>query len=82
MQVDSQVPVGTQAEETIKVNYFGTLRVCEALFPLLRNNAKVINISSALGHLKIVPSKDLKAKFADPELTIEKLTGLMNKFVE
>lgn len=81
-QLDSTVPIGTQAEETIKVNYFGTLRVCEALYPLLRSNAKVVNISSALGQLKIIPSKDLKAKFADPNLTVDKLSDLMRKFVE
>lgn len=81
-QLDSNVPFATQAEETIKLNYFATVRICEALFPLLRQDARVINMSSALGHLKKIPSADLRAKFADPNLTVDGLNELMNKFVE
>ncbi|MDK2413728.1 SDR family NAD(P)-dependent oxidoreductase, partial [Aphanizomenon sp. 202] len=29
-------PFGEQAENTIRVNFFGTLAVCRSLFPLLR----------------------------------------------
>ncbi|XP_018563333.1 carbonyl reductase [NADPH] 3 [Anoplophora glabripennis] len=75
-------PFGQQAEETIKVNYFATLRVSEALFPLLRNNAKVVNISSSSGHLSRIPSEDLRAKLGDSTLTIPDLNKLMEKFVK
>ncbi|KAJ8934496.1 hypothetical protein NQ314_013313 [Rhamnusium bicolor] len=79
---DALEPFAEQAEKTVAVNYFGTLRVCEALFPLLRNNAKVVNISSSAGHLYRIPSASVRAKFSDSSLTIPKLNEIMESFVK
>ncbi|XP_076267842.1 carbonyl reductase [NADPH] 1-like [Rhynchophorus ferrugineus] len=79
---DSTEPFGLQARETINVNYFGTLRICESLFPILRQDAKVVNISSALGHLSKIPSIHLKEQFKNKNLSIEELSELMRKFVK
>ncbi|XP_066142554.1 carbonyl reductase [NADPH] 1-like [Euwallacea fornicatus] len=75
-------PFGVQAEETIRVNYFGTLRVCEALFPLLRQNSRVVNVSSSAGHLLVIPSAELRSKFNSDMLDVPSLTKLMEKFVK
>lgn len=74
-------PFGLQAKETIRVNYFGILNVCESLFPLLRENARVVNVSSALGHLSRIPSAELREQFNSESLDIPTLTRLMEKFV-
>ena len=42
---------GTQAKLTLKTNYWDTKAACELLFPVLRAGARVVNMSSALGHL-------------------------------
>lgn len=76
------MPIGEQAEYNVKVNYFGTLKVCETLFPLLNNNAKVINISSSSGRLQRIPSTELQGKFKDNNLTIPNLSKLMEKYVK
>lgn len=76
------MPFAVQAEETIRVNYYGTLRVCEALFPLLRQNARVVTVSSSAGFLRNIRSETLRAKFSEPDLTIERITNLMEKFVK
>lgn len=70
-----------QATASVGVNYFGTLRMSEAFLPLLRHNANVVNVSSSLGHLAKIPSEELRKKFADPDLTISRLSDLMNEFV-
>ena len=44
-------PIHVQAKETIAINYFGTKQCCEALFPLLKDGARVVNISSSCGFL-------------------------------
>ncbi|XP_012254714.1 carbonyl reductase [NADPH] 1-like [Athalia rosae] len=75
-------PFEVQAAETIRVNYFGLLRVSKALFPLLKPHARVVQISSSAGHLVQIPGTDLKAQFSDPGLTEAQLTQLMNQFVE
>uniref|UniRef100_A0A1Y1MKD0 Carbonyl reductase [NADPH] 1 n=1 Tax=Photinus pyralis TaxID=7054 RepID=A0A1Y1MKD0_PHOPY len=72
---------GIEAEATIVTNFFGTLRICEDLFPLLRENAEVVNMSSALGHLSWIPSPNLRSKLSDPTLTVAELSELMNHFI-
>ncbi|KAJ8979439.1 hypothetical protein NQ317_003218 [Molorchus minor] len=78
----TEPPLAEIAEKTIDVNYFGTLRVCEALFPLLRRNAKVVNVSSSAGHLYRIPSATVRAKFTDPNITISTVNELMKRFVK
>jgi len=73
---------GVQAKETIQVNYFDLVNVCEALFPLLRKNGRVVNISSSLGHLTRIPSADLKTKLKSESLDVPALNQLMKKFVK
>ncbi|KAJ8946455.1 hypothetical protein NQ318_014443 [Aromia moschata] len=80
-KMDATEAFAEQAEKTIEINYFGTLRVCQALFPLLRSSARVVNISSSAGHLSRIPSTDLRAKFGDPNLTVDGLNKLIEKFV-
>jgi len=79
-------PFGEQAENTIRVNFIGTLNVCESLFPLLRKHARVVNISSSLGHLSKIngaePARSaLQKRFSAPDATQEQIVELANEFV-
>ncbi|CAG0894684.1 unnamed protein product [Darwinula stevensoni] len=78
----STAPFGEQAENTIRVNYFGTLNVCKELFPLLRPHARVVNLTSYAGFLRNIPDEGLKTTLASPDLTVEKLSSLMEDFVK
>jgi len=42
---------GEQAKATMETNYWATKKVCETLFPLLRDGARVVNVSSSAGFL-------------------------------
>ncbi|XP_053207274.1 carbonyl reductase [NADPH] 3-like [Panonychus citri] len=77
----STVPFVTQAEETMAVNFFATLSVCKALFPLLRPHARVVNVSSSAGMLRNVRSTELKTRIADPNLTVDGLITLANEYL-
>ncbi|KAL0810199.1 hypothetical protein ABMA28_010983 [Loxostege sticticalis] len=79
---DAPEPAGVQAEQTIAVNYFAVLNTCEKLFPLIRNGGRVVNISSVVGHLRNIPSVELKNRFKDPNLTIPELSELMRQYIE
>jgi len=84
-------PPSLQARPTVSVNYYGTIRVTEALLPLLLkaassniNNSfkpRIVNVASLAGHLKILKSDELRAKFASESLSLSDLNGLMDKFV-
>ncbi|XP_014275782.1 carbonyl reductase [NADPH] 1 [Halyomorpha halys] len=74
-------PFGEQAEVTMRVNFFAMIDVCNALFPLLRPHARVVNMSSALGFLQRVPGEHLRKKLGDPNLTVDELTSLIKEFI-
>ena len=76
-----------QARNTVNTNFFGTRRVSNILFPLLRPHARVVNFSSMLGHLIMIRGQDqaaddLRAKLGSTELTEEELVDIMQQFVE
>lgn len=75
-------PVAVQAEQTLFVNYFSLVSACETLFPLLKPGARVVNLSSSMGHLSKIPSKDLQKKLTDPNLTISALSQLMQSYID
>eukprot|EP01027_Heterolobosea_sp_BB2_P018435 GEZU01025966.1.p1 GENE.GEZU01025966.1~~GEZU01025966.1.p1 ORF type:complete len:197 (+),score=33.73 GEZU01025966.1:414-1004(+) len=69
------------ARDTIGTNYYGVARVCKHLVPLLRQNGRVINVSSGVGHITNVPSEALRNKFMADDLTREQLDSLMEQFI-
>ncbi|KAF2365874.1 Short-chain dehydrogenase/reductase SDR [Trinorchestia longiramus] len=79
---DATDPFGEQAENTIRVNYFGLQAVCKAFFPLLRPHARVVNVSSCVGHLTKVPGEQLRQQLVDPTLTEPQLDQIMRDFVK
>ena len=81
-QIASTEPFAVQAKETIRVNYFGTRKVCDALFPILRPHARVVNLSSILGHLLRIPAQPLREELSAENLTVNRLDELMNEFVK
>ncbi|XP_065208823.1 carbonyl reductase [NADPH] 3-like [Planococcus citri] len=80
-KVASTDPFAAQAKETIRVNYFGTRKVCDVMFPILRPHARVVHLSSILGHLLRIPSEALRKKLSADNLTIDHLDWLMLDFV-
>ncbi|KAL5243273.1 hypothetical protein ACI65C_010683 [Semiaphis heraclei] len=75
-------PFGVQAEETIRVNYFALRTVCDALFPLLVSGARVVNLSSSVSRLSLIPSEELRQTLSSPQLSTDELDTLMRQFVE
>ncbi|GLG95901.1 WW domain-containing oxidoreductase [Gryllus bimaculatus] len=78
---DDPTPFGVQAEQTIHTNYIRLVATCNTLFPLLRPHARVVNLSSSLGHLSKIPSKELRAQLSSPSLTETQLTEIIQSFV-
>ncbi|XP_076753421.1 carbonyl reductase [NADPH] 1 [Xylocopa sonorina] len=74
-------PFSLQAEETIRVNYFGLRKVCTKLYPLLKPHARVVHLSSSAGRLSLIPSESLKKRLSDSSLTEEQLDDIMREFV-
>ncbi|XP_069058618.1 carbonyl reductase [NADPH] 1-like [Pleurodeles waltl] len=78
-----QTPFHTQAEVTLKTNFFATRDVCTELLPLMKPHGRVVNVSSLLSqHALAKCSKDLQGKFRSDTITEDELVALMEKFVE
>ncbi|XP_075053327.1 carbonyl reductase [NADPH] 1-like [Mixophyes fleayi] len=76
-------PFGTQAEVTLKTNFFATRDICNELLPLIKPNGRVVNVSSMVSHMSLPKcSPQLQEKFRSDTITEEELAALMEKFVE
>ncbi|CAG8749079.1 22226_t:CDS:2 [Cetraspora pellucida] len=64
---------------TFATNFYGTLNVCNILYPLIRPNGRIINISSRAGRSSNL-SSTLKQEFSKEDLDIEGLTKLLKRF--
>jgi len=73
-------PFGVQAEVTIGINYYGTLLTCNELFPLLRDGARVVNVSSSAGWLAQIKKRELKQRFIAENLSFDDISKLMEEF--
>ncbi|KAF4747356.1 hypothetical protein FOZ63_001166, partial [Perkinsus olseni] len=70
----------TKAELTVGINYYGTKRVTKALYPLLSDHGRIVNVCSYLGRLAEV-SEPLQKRFSDPNATEESIDNLVEEFL-
>uniref|UniRef100_A0ACD5UTZ4 Uncharacterized protein n=1 Tax=Avena sativa TaxID=4498 RepID=A0ACD5UTZ4_AVESA len=73
-----------EAEECLRINYFGTKHVTEALLPLLQasSDARLVNVSSNYGLLRYFSGEDLKQELNDIEnLKIQRLDEMSRLFL-
>ncbi|KAM3934655.1 carbonyl reductase [NADPH] 1-like [Leptodactylus fuscus] len=81
--VADKTPFGTQAEVTLKTNFFGTLYVSNELLPIIKPNGRVVNVSSMASPSALAKcSPELQEKFRSDTITEDELAKLMEKFVE
>jgi hypothetical protein len=64
---------------TLATNFYGTLKVCNYLLPIIKPNGRLINIASSSGQLRNVNEK-LAKQFTNEDLDIDGLIALMKKF--
>lgn len=68
------------ARKTLDINFFGPLRVTEALLPLFADGGTIVMVSSGMGELAgLEPA--LRARLTDPTMTRADLAELMGGFV-
>ena len=79
---NSTEPAAIQAEQTILGNYSALVTTCDILFPILKNGARVVNVSSSYAHLSNIPSLALRERFKNEKLTVPELSQLMQEYVD
>lgn len=81
LPVNAENTAGNVARETMDINYYATMRISNALFPLLRSNARVVNVASKLGLLCRVPNQELKSKILKA-ITFEEMNQISEGYVK
>ncbi|CAF2537734.1 unnamed protein product [Rotaria sp. Silwood2] len=70
------------ARSMFATNYYGIKTLNEHLFPLIRENGRVINVVSMCGSILLSEaSKDLQEKYLSSTLTTEQLDRLVEDFI-
>lgn len=65
-------------KNTFNVNFYGVKQINDALSPLVRDNGRIVNVSSGLGAMAVdYCSEELKTKFFDPNITEHELEQLL-----
>ena len=65
----------------MKINFFGTLNACDVLFPLLRSNSRVVNVTSRMGFLERITNQEIVKKLSDENLTREELLEIADDYI-
>ena len=69
------------ATTTLKTNYRGTLRMCQAFIPLLRQGTgRIVNVSSVASALNGYSSA-IQMRFRDPDLTLDELDAMTEEYL-
>ncbi|KAK3019305.1 hypothetical protein RJ639_004625 [Escallonia herrerae] len=74
-----------KAEACLRTNYYGVKQVTRELIPLLElsNSPRIVNVSSTMGQLQLIPSKRVKKELGDVGgLTEEKVDAVVKEFLE
>lgn len=71
----------TVARTTLRTNYFQTKSLTEQLMPLIKENGRVVMLSSHLGCLKHIENEGIMAKFTTQSHTPETIDALANEFI-
>jgi len=83
--ISSPEAFGQQASSILGTNYWGLKNVINGLQDIFTPGARLVNMSSHLGHLSMINgeakhSLHLREMLADPQLTEKSLDGMMKQF--
>lgn len=70
------------AKRNIVINYKSIIKIEEYLYPLLRDGARVVNISSACGHLSNLKNKKWIDMFLKQDLTEDEVNNFVDDYLE
>ena len=74
-------PFSQQVEDSMKTNFWGTLAVCEALFPILKPGARVSHVSSRGGTYALQKCSAERQKEVCSLMSIAQVKDIMTTFV-
>ncbi|XP_075970036.1 carbonyl reductase [NADPH] 1-like [Anticarsia gemmatalis] len=65
---------------TLSVNFYGYINFGKLVYPLLTDNARVINVSGPAGLLATIENEAIRKRISDPSLTEDELVAVMQDY--
>jgi len=69
-----------QVQKTLATNYWGMKNVNKAFLPMLAQTARIVNLSSHLGHLSLIPGQNIQKELGNPQLSEQQLDSLIMQY--
>lgn len=82
MDLDETYPSYESAKLNIEANYKSLLKIEKYLFPLLRSGARVVNVSSACGHLSNLKNERWIETLSSKDLTVDDINAFIEEYLE
>ncbi|CAG9095494.1 unnamed protein product [Plutella xylostella] len=77
---EKKLPNAERVRRTLNVNFYGNINFGNLVFPLLAENARVVNVSGPAGLLATIHNEHIRKKISDPTLTEDELVGLLMEY--
>ncbi|GBP43613.1 hypothetical protein EVAR_32179_1 [Eumeta japonica] len=74
------IPNAEKVRRILNVNFYGNLNLGNLLYPLLNENARVVNVSGPAGLLATIPNGEVRWRISRPNLTEDDLVELMQEY--
>ncbi|KAJ2952466.1 hypothetical protein O0L34_g6776 [Tuta absoluta] len=71
-----------KVRRTLSVNFYGYINFGKLVYPLLTDDARVINVSGPAGLLATIENEAIRKRISDPTLTEDDLVGIMQEYEE
>ena len=81
-ELKSDLTPGEKVKNVISCNYTGTVNMCNSFGALLRDHARVVNVTSDWGLLRYIDSAHFQEKLGIKNASIADITALMQEYVK
>ncbi|CAH2104507.1 unnamed protein product [Euphydryas editha] len=82
LDFDKPLPTFEEAQKLIDTNFYSILKISKILYPLLKNDARIINISSDWGLLSNIRKQTWLDILAKDDLTIDEILQFVDDFLQ
>ncbi|KAJ0180246.1 hypothetical protein K1T71_003650 [Dendrolimus kikuchii] len=69
-----------KVRRTLSVNFYGFINFGKLVYPILSENARVVNVSGPAGLLATIESESIRKRISDPTLTEDELVAIMQEY--
>lgn len=79
---EKKISNAEKVRRTLSVNFYGYINFGKLIYPLLNENARVVNVSGPAGLLATIDNEEIRKRISDPTLTEDELVSILQAYEE